>query len=71
MINVLYSERADATSNFDKNRLKEGSLINKSLTTLGNVIQALGKLHFGYPKCHICLTVGVLVFQLLLFCGVA
>lgn len=42
--NVLNcSERADPTSQYNKGRLKEGANINKSLVTLGNVIQALGK----------------------------
>ena len=30
-------------SHYDKGRLKEGANINKSLVTLGSVIQALGK----------------------------
>ena len=39
----LFSERADPTTKYDKNRQKEGANINKSLVTLGNVISALGE----------------------------
>ncbi len=40
----IFSERAnhDLVSRL---RLKEGSLINKSLASLGNVINALGSIH--------------------------
>ena len=37
------SERADPMCKYNKGRLKEGTNINKSLVTLGSVIQALGK----------------------------
>lgn len=37
------SERADPHLTYNKGQLKEGANINKSLVTLGNVIQALGK----------------------------
>ena len=40
---LFYSERADPMTRCDKDRLKEGSNINKSLVTLGIVIQTLGK----------------------------
>ena len=38
---VWYSERADIAGT-NGQRLKEGSSINKSLVTLGNVISTLG-----------------------------
>lgn len=44
----IFSERADPNWSLNyKGRLKEGSNINKSLVTLGNVIKTLGmiKLH--------------------------
>ena len=39
---LCYSERANLID-YDKDRLKEGANINKSLVTLGNVIKALGE----------------------------
>lgn len=42
MIDLAGSERADA-SGTSGDRLKEGAMINKSLTTLGRVISALSK----------------------------
>ena len=44
----VVSERADPVVKYDKGRLKEGANINKSLVTLGYVIQALGTLNFYY-----------------------
>ena len=44
LINVFYSERVESVSKFDKTLLKQASSINKSLVTLGNVIQSLGSL---------------------------
>ena len=44
---VLLSERVESVSKFDKTLLKQASGINKSLVTLGNVIQSLGK-HLEY-----------------------
>ena len=44
----LCSERADSSSEVDKLRMKEGSDINKSLATLGSVIQALGRMIKNY-----------------------
>jgi len=43
----IFSERANNSSfesDYDKDRLKEGANINRSLVTLGNVIKSLGKL---------------------------
>ena len=40
---IFFSERADPNSHYNKGRLKEGANINKSLVTLGNVIQSLGE----------------------------
>ena len=45
---LFCSERVDPTSPYNKNRLKEGANINKSLVTLGNVIKALGKFRLIY-----------------------
>lgn len=42
MIDLAGSERANA-SGTSGDRLKEGAMINKSLTTLGRVISALSK----------------------------
>lgn len=44
-----YSERADATGAVGA-RLQEGSAINKSLSTLGNVIKALAEDSDGKKK---------------------
>ncbi|KAI0237575.1 Kinesin-like protein KIF16B [Lamellibrachia satsuma] len=43
LVDLAGSERADPIARCDKSRLKEGANINKSLVTLGIVIQALGK----------------------------
>lgn len=46
MLYFYFSERADPNWSLNyKGRLKEGSNINKSLVTLGNVIKSLGKYH--------------------------
>lgn len=45
----FYSERADATGATGA-RLQEGSAINKSLSTLGNVIKALAEDSDGRKK---------------------
>lgn len=45
----FYSERAESTG-ATGDRLKEGSAINQSLSTLGNVIKALADLSMGNKK---------------------
>lgn len=45
----IYSERAESTG-ATGDRLKEGSAINQSLSTLGNVISALADLSMGKKK---------------------
>ena len=46
---LIYSERADSTG-ATGDRLKEGSAINQSLSTLGNVIKALADQSQGKKK---------------------
>ncbi|KAF6033582.1 KIF16B [Bugula neritina] len=42
LVDLAGSERANLTD-YDRERLKEGANINKSLVTLGNVIKSLGR----------------------------
>ncbi|CAC5381742.1 Kinesin-like protein CIN8,Kinesin-like protein KIF18A,Kinesin-like protein Klp98A,Kinesin-like protein KIF19,Kinesin-like protein KIN-12D,Kinesin-II 95 kDa subunit,Kinesin-like protein KIN-7I,Kinesin-like protein klp-20,Kinesin-related protein 11,Chromosome-associated kinesin KIF4B,Kinesin-like protein K39,Kinesin-like protein KIP3,Kinesin-like protein KIN-14L,Kinesin-like protein unc-104,Kinesin-like protein KIF13B,Kinesin-like protein KIN-7E, chloroplastic,Kinesin-like protein KIF18B,Kinesin-like protein len=49
LVDLAGSERADSTG-ATGDRLKEGSAINKSLSTLGNVIKALADLSTGNKK---------------------
>ena len=48
-MHLHHSERADSTG-ATGDRLKEGSAINQSLSTLGNVIKALADLSTGKKK---------------------
>ncbi|XP_077978175.1 kinesin-like protein KIF28 [Glandiceps talaboti] len=52
LVDLAGSERADQTG-ATGDRLKEGSMINQSLTTLGNVIKALGDLGSGKKVSHV------------------
>ena len=57
LILLYFSERAEATG-ATGDRLKEGSAINQSLSTLGNVIKALADISGGAKKvigkyCHL------------------
>ena len=49
LVDLAGSERADATG-ATGDRLKEGSAINQSLSTLGNVISALADMAGGKPN---------------------
>lgn len=49
LLHILHSERADSTG-ATGDRLKEGSAINQSLSSLGNVIKALADQSTGKKK---------------------
>eukprot|EP00047_Mylnosiga_fluctuans_P022630 m.123590 g.123590 ORF g.123590 m.123590 type:complete len:755 (-) comp9331_c1_seq1:130-2394(-) len=52
LVDLAGSERADATG-ATGDRLKEGSAINQSLSTLGNVISALAEMAAGKPNVQV------------------
>ncbi|XP_064648285.1 kinesin-like protein KIF28P isoform X2 [Lineus longissimus] len=52
LVDLAGSERADSTG-ATGDRLKEGSMINQSLSTLGNVIKALADLSMGKSKTQV------------------
>ena len=51
LVDLAGSERASPHEVYTKERMKEGSNINRSLITLGNVINALGKVLFYLFSC--------------------